>query len=327
MSDTTQERQAEGGIHYGAAPEVKRRHRAMWALGDYPTVAADLVTPLGHVLVDACRVARGDRVLDIAAGTGTVAIPAARVGARVTASDLTPELLAAGERLARTERLDVTWEEADAESLPHPDGAFDVTTSCLGVMFAPFHQAAADELVRVTRPDGRIGLVSWTPEGFIGELFATMGPYAPPPPPGSQPATLWGAPDHVRGLLGTGSTTWRPPGRTSWSTGSRTARPSVTTSRAATGRPSPSTARWPTRPTASPPWMPPSPTSATGTSPVAPWPGSTCCSPPAVAEPTTPDAGDARHPRAPRHPSQPPGRGRASAPSRGCRCGSLRSAA
>jgi SAM-dependent methyltransferase len=202
MSDTTQERQAEGGIHYGAAPEVKRRHRAMWALGDYPTVAADLVTPLGHVLVDACRVARGDRVLDIAAGTGTVAIPAARVGARVTASDLTPELLAAGERLARTERLDVTWEEADAESLPHPDGAFDVTTSCLGVMFAPFHQAAADELVRVTRPDGRIGLVSWTPEGFIGELFATMGPYAPPPPAGSQPATLWGAPDHVRGLLG-----------------------------------------------------------------------------------------------------------------------------
>ena len=100
MSDTTRERQTGAGIHYGAAPEVKRRHRAMWALGDYPTVAADLVTPLGHVLVDACRVGPGDRLLDVAAGTGTVAIPAARAGARVTASDLTPELLAAGKRLA-----------------------------------------------------------------------------------------------------------------------------------------------------------------------------------------------------------------------------------
>ncbi len=202
MSDTTQERRADAGIHYGAAPEVKRRHRAMWALGDYPAVAADLVAPLGHVLVRACRVAPGDRLLDVAAGTGTVAIPAARAGARVTASDLTPELLAAGERLARTERLDLTWEEADAESLPHADGAFDVTTSCLGVMFAPFHSAAADELVRVTRRDGRIGLVTWTPEGFIGQLFATMGPFAPPPPPGSQPATLWGSPEHVGELLG-----------------------------------------------------------------------------------------------------------------------------
>ncbi len=202
MTDTTQQRQTDAGIHYGAAPEVKRRHRAMWALGDYPAVAADLVTPLGHVLVDACRVTPGDRLLDVAAGTGTVAIPAARAGARVTASDLTPELLAAGERLAGAERLDVTWDEADAESLPYADAAFDVTTSCLGVMFAPFHQAAADELVRVTRPDGRIGLVSWTPEGFIGQLFATMGPYAPPPPPGSQPATLWGSPEHVHELMG-----------------------------------------------------------------------------------------------------------------------------
>ncbi len=202
MTDTTQERRTDTGIHYGAAPDVKRRHRTMWALGDYPTVAAELVAPLGRVLVRACRVSAGDRLLDVAAGTGTVAIPAARAGARVTASDLTPELLAAGERLCRAERLDVTWEEADAELLPYPDGAFDVTTSCLGVMFAPFHQDAADELVRVTRRDGRIGLVSWTPEGFIGQLFATMGPYAPPPPEGSRPATLWGSPDHVRALLG-----------------------------------------------------------------------------------------------------------------------------
>jgi len=202
MTDTTQEQRTDAGIHFGAAPEVKRKHRAMWALGDYASVATEVVAPLGPVLVDACRVAPGDRLLDVAAGNGTVAIPAARAGARVTASDLTPELLAAGERAARAERLDVTWEEGDAEALPYADGAFDVTTSCVGVMFAPFHQAAADELVRVTRPEGRIGLVSWTPEGFIGQLFATMRPYAPPPPPGSQPPPLWGVEAHVRDLLG-----------------------------------------------------------------------------------------------------------------------------
>ena len=201
MTDTTSQRRTGTAIQYGAAPEVKQKHRAMWALGDYPAVAHDLVAPLGPVLVDACRVGPGHRLLDVAAGTGTVAIPAARAGARVTASDLTPELLAAGERLSRAERLDVTWEEGDAESLPYADGTFDVTTSCVGVMFAPFHQAAADELIRVTRSGGRIGLVSWTPEGFIGQLFATMRPFAPPPPPGSHPPPLWGDREHVRKLL------------------------------------------------------------------------------------------------------------------------------
>ena len=200
MTDTTEDRRT--GIRYGAEPDVKRRHRAMWALGDYPAVASEVVAPLGAVLVDACRVVPGDRLLDVAAGTGTVAIPAARAGARVTASDLTPELLAAGERAVRAEGLDITWDEGDAEALPYADGAFDVTTSCVGVMFAPFHQPAADELVRVTRTGGRIGLVSWTPEGFIGQLFATMRPFAPPPPLGSQPPPLWGVESHVRELLG-----------------------------------------------------------------------------------------------------------------------------
>jgi SAM-dependent methyltransferase len=200
MTDTTQERRT--GIRYGAAPEVKQKHRAMWALGDYPAVAHDIVAPLGEVLVDACLVTTGDRVLDVAAGTGTVAIPAAEAGAQVTASDLTPELLAVGAATARGTGLDITWEEGDAEALPYADGAFDVTTSCVGVMFAPFHRAAADELVRVTRPGGRIGLVSWTPEGFIGQMFSVLRPYAPPPPAGAQPPPLWGAEDHVRDLLG-----------------------------------------------------------------------------------------------------------------------------
>ena len=174
----------------------------MWALGDYPAVAADVVAPLGPVLVHACGIGPDDRVLDVAAGSGTVALPAAATGADVTASDLTPELLAVGEQLARRAGLDLTWEEADAEALPHDDAEFDVVTSCVGVMFAPFHQPAADELVRVLRPGGRLGLVSWTPTGFIGRMFGVMRPFAPPPPEGAQPPPLWGDEAHVRELLG-----------------------------------------------------------------------------------------------------------------------------
>ena len=182
--------------------ELKAKHRAMWALGDYPAVAHDIVAPLGPVLVRACGIGPDDRVHDVAAGSGTVALPAAATGADVTASDLTPELLREGERLAERAGLDLTWEEADAEALPHDDGEFDVVTSCVGVMFAPFHQAAADELVRILRPGGRLGLVSWTPSGFIGRMFAVMKPYAPPPPEGAQPPPLWGDEAHVRTLLG-----------------------------------------------------------------------------------------------------------------------------
>jgi ubiquinone/menaquinone biosynthesis C-methylase UbiE len=140
-------------------------------------------------------------VLDVAAGSGNASIPAAAIGAEVVASDLTPELLEAGRVLAG-DRLSITWQEADAEALPYEDSSFDVVISCLGAMFAPHHQDAADELVRVCRPDGRIGLLSWTPEGFIGQMFATMKPYAPPPTPGAQPPPLWGSEAHVRDLLG-----------------------------------------------------------------------------------------------------------------------------
>jgi SAM-dependent methyltransferase len=185
---------------------VAAKHRAMWASGDYAKLAAELVSPLGPVLVQATGIARGDRVLDVAAGTGNAAIPAAETGASVVASDLVPELLEQGSRLAAERGVDLEWREANAHELPFEDGEFDAVMSCIGVMFAPFHQRAADELVRVCKPGGRIGVISWTPEGHIGQLWAAMKPYAPPPPPGAQPPPLWGQEDHVRALLGDGVT-------------------------------------------------------------------------------------------------------------------------
>ena len=181
---------------------LKTKHRAMWASGDYPAVVTDVVAPLGPVLVDAAGIKPGDVVLDVAAGSGNAAIPAARIGARVIASDLTPELMETGQKLAAEVGVQLTWETADAEALPYGDGEFDAVLSCLGVMFAPHHQTSADELIRVCRPGGTIGLLSWTPNGFIGQMFATMRPYAAPPPPGAQPPPLWGSEDHVRRLLG-----------------------------------------------------------------------------------------------------------------------------
>jgi SAM-dependent methyltransferase len=181
---------------------LKDRHRAMWALGDYPTPASEVIPDLGARLVRTTGVRPGERVLDVAAGSGNAAIPAALAGAEVVASDLTPELLGAGRSLAARRGAELRWDQGDAEALPYADGEFDVVLSCLGVMFAPHHQRAADELVRASRPGGRIGLLSWTPEGFIGQMFATMRPYLPPPPPGVQPPPLWGSEEHVRGLLG-----------------------------------------------------------------------------------------------------------------------------
>ena len=186
----------------GADRALKSKHRAMWALGDYPAIADGLIPELGPVLVDACAVTTGQRVLDVAAGTGNAAIPAARTGASVVASDLTPELLATGKAQADAAGLSLDWVEADAEALPFEDAEFDTVLSCVGVMFAPHHQAAADELVRVVAPGGRIGIVSWTPTGFIGQMFAAMKPYVAPPPAGVSPPPMWGDEDHVRALLG-----------------------------------------------------------------------------------------------------------------------------
>ncbi|MBK5220722.1 MAG: methyltransferase domain-containing protein [Thermoleophilia bacterium] len=182
--------------------ELKVRHRKMWASGDYPSMVETFLLPLGPRLVEACGIGPGMRVLDVAAGTGNAAIPAAERGAEVTAGDLTPELFEAGRERAAAARVEVDWVEADAERLPFEDGSFDVVISSIGAMFAPHHEAVADELVRVCRPGGTIGMLNWTPEGMIGSLFRLMGPFAPAPPPGAQPPPLWGSEEHVRELFG-----------------------------------------------------------------------------------------------------------------------------
>lgn len=182
--------------------ELKARHRKMWASGDYPSMVETFLLPLGPVLVEACGIKPGMRVLDVAAGTGNASIPAAQEGADVTASDLTPELFDAGRKRAEAAGVELGWVEADAESLPFEDESYDVVMSSIGAMFAPHHQEVADELVRVCRPGGTIGMLNWTPEGMIGALFRTMGPFAPPPPPGAQPPPLWGSEEHMAELFG-----------------------------------------------------------------------------------------------------------------------------
>jgi ubiquinone/menaquinone biosynthesis C-methylase UbiE len=185
-----------------ADKQLKRAIRGMWALGDYHRFATELVWEVGQVLVDACGISPGQRLLDVAAGTGNVAIRAAEAGAQVVASDLTPENFEAGRREARARGVELEWVEADAEALPFADGEFDVVTSSFGAMFAPDHQAVADELVRVCRLGGTIGMANFTPEGLGAEFFEVFAPYAPPPPPGALPPVLWGSEEHVRELFG-----------------------------------------------------------------------------------------------------------------------------
>ena len=182
--------------------DLKAAHRAMWSCGDYTTVADTVIPRLGETLVDACAPSPNDHVLDLACGSGNATLPAARLSATVTAVDLSDSLLATCAQRARAERLDVTCVPADVEDLPFSDSVFDMVLSCVGVMFAPHHHAAANELLRVCRPGGTVGLLSWSGRGFIGQLLAAMRPFVPQPPPGAQPPALWADVDHVRELVG-----------------------------------------------------------------------------------------------------------------------------
>ena len=181
---------------------LNRAVPTVWALGDYHRFATATVWELGPVLVTACGVSAGQRVLDVAAGTGNVAIRAAQAGASVVASDVTPENFEAGRRAALAVGVGLEWIEADARSLPFADGEFDVVTSCLGVMFAPDHEAAAAEMLRVCRPGGVVGVLSFTPHGAGGDFFRLLSAYAPAAPPAGQSPLLWGTEDHVRRLFG-----------------------------------------------------------------------------------------------------------------------------
>ena len=176
--------------------------RRVWALGDYHRFATRTVWEIGPVLVQACGIGSGQRVLDVAAGTGNVAIRAAEAGADVVASDLTPENFDAGRREAAARGVELEWTEGDAEALPFGDGEFDVVTSSFGAMFAPDHQATADEMLRVCRPGGTIGMINFRPEGLASAFFEIVGRYSPPPPPHGLPPLLWGTEDHVRKLFG-----------------------------------------------------------------------------------------------------------------------------
>jgi len=182
--------------------ELRDKQQKVWSSGDYNKIAA-LTVPVSEHLVDHVGVSPTDRVLDVATGTGHVALAAARRSAESVGIDYVPELLEIARRRAEAEDLVVELAEADAEHLPYDNASFDVVLSAIGVMFAADHDAAGRELVRVTRPGGRIGIASWTPEGFVGGMLRTVGAHVSPPP-GAQPATRWGTEEVVAGLLGDG---------------------------------------------------------------------------------------------------------------------------
>ncbi len=179
--------------------EAKGRQRAMWALGDYDA-SARVFAPSADVLLRAAGVAAGMDVLDVATGTGNVALAAARAGARVTGCDLTPALLAIARARAEEDGLEVAWHEADVEALPFADASFDAVLSSFGAMFAPRPEVAAAELFRVLRPGGVAGLLSWTPEGSNGPLLAVMRDHLPQPP-GTPRPDRWGEEAFMRTLL------------------------------------------------------------------------------------------------------------------------------
>ena len=179
---------------------IKARQQATWASGDFALVGATLQI-VGEELAESVDLRAGERVLDVAAGSGNATLAAARRFADVTSTDYVPRLLEKGAERARAEGFDIRFQVADAEALPFETGTFDVALSTFGVMFAPRHDVAAREMLRVVRPGGRIGLASWTPEGFIGELFRVVGRHVPPPAGVRSPAQ-WGSEPHLVELFG-----------------------------------------------------------------------------------------------------------------------------
>ena len=178
---------------------VKTKQQVMWASGDFAVIGTTLQI-VGELLCEAADVGGGEKVLDVAAGNGNATLAAARRFARVTSTDYVPALLEGGRRRAEAEGLNVTFEFADAEALPYAAASYDVVLSTFGVMFAPDHSKSASELLRVCRLGGRIGLASWTPEGFIGQMFRVVGKHVPPPAGVKSPA-LWGTRDHLQTLF------------------------------------------------------------------------------------------------------------------------------
>jgi ubiquinone/menaquinone biosynthesis C-methylase UbiE len=179
---------------------VKGRQQAAWSTGDYAVVGTTLQI-VGETLCEAVDLRSNQRVLDVAAGNGNATLAAARRFADVVSTDYVGALLERGRQRAEAERLPVTFQEADAEALPFPDASFDVVLSTFGVMFTPNQALAAQELLRVCRAGGKIGLANWTPQSFIGEVFKTLGKYVPPAPGVKSPA-LWGDERHLAGLFG-----------------------------------------------------------------------------------------------------------------------------
>jgi ubiquinone/menaquinone biosynthesis C-methylase UbiE len=182
---------------------IKSKQQAAWTAGDYSVVGATLQI-VGERLCETLDVRSGQRVLDVAAGNGNVSLAAARRFCDVTSTDYVPELLERGRQRAEADGLEMAFQEADVEALPFADASFDIVTSSFGVMFAPDQERAAAEMLRVTRPGGKIGLANWTPDSFIGQLFKTIGKHLPPPAGLKSPA-LWGTSDRLDELFGTHS--------------------------------------------------------------------------------------------------------------------------
>ena len=178
---------------------LKSRQQAAWASGNYAVVGTTLQL-VGEQLAEACDLRWDERVLDVAAGNGNATLAAARRGAKVTSTDYVAALLDQGAERARAEGLDVHFQSADAEALPFEDASFDAVVSTFGVMFSPDHAKASSELARVCRPGGRIGLANWTPEGFIGHMFKTLGRHLPPPA-GVQSPSQWGVESYLHTLF------------------------------------------------------------------------------------------------------------------------------